>query len=154
MSSRGFVCLVHVFSSVICMKMSITFLRKGQWECNQFFIVQVLFSRQLESLNARTSRRYRSNQTPQAATKTPTSKPSEMELPLQLRQDGPLHVREVVGTQRIARGNTVYQLSVASQPTDFMGMTFLNASGKIICCGFTMLGVLRHCLKLHKFRSA
>ena len=61
-----------------------------------------------------------------------------MELPPQLRQDGPLHIREVVGTQRIARGDFVSPLSVASQSTAFMGITFPDASGKITCCGFTV----------------
>ena len=112
-------------------------------------IAPVLFSRQLGTWRARSSRRHSSNQMPQAAPKALTSKPSEMELPPQLRQDGPLHIREVVGTQRIARGDFVSPLSVASQPTALMGLTFPNASGKILCHGFHVLGSLRHGLNLH-----
>lgn len=74
--------------------------------------------------------RYRSSNLARVtAAKASSPKPSEMQLPPQLRQDAPLHLREVVGTQRIARGDTVSPLSPASQPFDLMGVTFQNASG-------------------------
>ena len=98
------------------------------------------------AVDSQDSRHRRSYQMPQAATKAPASKPSEVELPPQLRQDAPLHLREVVGSQRIARGDTVLPLSTASQPVHLMGVTFSTASGKTACTRFTNLRLLRDSL--------
>lgn len=78
----------------------------------------------------------RKTQMPQAAVqvsapaKAPDSKPTMM-----LGQDSPLFMRELAGTQRIGRGDTVSPLPDASQPTDLMGVTFETASGESICLG-------------------
>ena len=45
-------------------------------------------------------------------------------------QRSPLHVRELVGTARIGRGDTVTSLPTASQPTELLRVTFQDASGQ------------------------
>lgn len=68
-----------------------------------------------------------------AATESPESGARDVkasQIPPQLQQHAPLHLRELVGTQRIARGDTVFPLPTASQSVDLLGLTFQDASGK------------------------
>lgn len=54
---------------------------------------------------------------------------------MMMGQKAPLFLRELAGTQRIGRGETVSPLSDANQPTDLMGITFKDASGTSTCLG-------------------
>ena len=65
-----------------------------------------------------------------SAQQAPESKATMM-----MGQHAPLFMRELTGTQRIGRGQTVSPLPDASEPTDLMGVTFRDASDNSTCLG-------------------
>ncbi|KAL0019239.1 hypothetical protein WJX79_005496 [Trebouxia sp. C0005] len=61
--------------------------------------------------------------------------PSENKNTMMMGQNAPLFMRELTGTQRIGRGETISPLSDANQPTDLMSITFKDGSGTSTCLG-------------------
>ena len=67
---------------------------------------------------------------PVAAAQSPAQTAPEKKVSPLLDQHASLHVRELVGTARIGRGDIVTSLPTASQPTDLSGISFQDASGQ------------------------